>query len=101
MIIRRIVRNEPVRRIAAYARVSTLSEAQEESYETQVKYYTDLINGTEGWNMVKMYADPGISGTSAKKRPQFMRMIQDARDGKLDLILCKSISRFSRNFKEA
>ena len=101
MIIRKIARTQTIRRVAAYARVSTLTEAQEESYETQVKYYTDLINNTEGWEMVKMYADPGISGTSAKKRPQFMQMIQDANAGKIDLILCKSVSRFSRNFKDA
>lgn len=101
MIIRRIVKNKAVKRVAAYARVSTLTEEQEESYETQVRYYTDQITGMEGWDMVGLYADPGITGTSAAKRPQFMRMIQDARDGKIDLILCKSVSRFSRNFKEA
>ena len=101
MIIRHIVKNKPIRRVAAYARVSTLTEAQEESYETQVSYYTEWISGTDGWTFISVYADPGITGTSANKRPQFMRMMQDARGGKLDLILCKSISRFSRNFKEA
>ena len=101
MIIRRIVKNKPTRRVAAYARVSTLTEAQEESYETQISYYTEWIGGTDGWVLVNVYADPGITGTSANKRPQFMQMMQDARDGKMDLILCKSISRFSRNFKEA
>ena len=101
MIIRRIVRNKAIKRVAAYARVSTLTEEQEESYETQVQYYTDQINSTDGWELVHVYADPGITGTSAKKRPQFMQMLQDARDGKVDLVLCKSISRFSRNFKEA
>ena len=101
MIIRRIAKNKATKRVAAYARVSTLTEEQEESYETQVRYYTELITGTEGWDLVGLYADPGITGTSAAKRPQFMRMIQDARAGKMDLILCKSVSRFSRNFKEA
>ena len=98
MIIRRIAPKIAVKRVAAYARVSTLAEAQEESYETQRSYYADLIDGTDGWELVGIYADQGISGTSASKRPQFMKMLQDARDGKIDLILCKSISRFSRNF---
>ncbi len=101
MIIRKIPIQEKVRRVAAYARVSTLAEDQEESYETQVSYYTNLIGGTKGWTMVKVYADRGITGTSAAKRPGFMEMIQDAEDGKIDLILCKSVSRFSRNFGEA
>ena len=91
MIIRRIAPKIAVKRVAAYARVSTLAEAQEESYETQRSYYADLIDGTEGWELVGVYADQGISGTSASKRPQFMKMLQDARDGKIDLILCKSI----------
>ena len=101
MIIRRIAKQVTRRKVAAYARVSTLTEEQEESYETQINYYTKLAEQTEGWEMVGLYADPGISGTSAKKRPEFMRMINDARNGKIDLILCKSVSRFSRNFKEA
>lgn len=87
--------------MAAYARVSTLSEDQEESYETQVRYYTSLIEATEGWELAGIYADQGITGTSALKRPQFLRMLEDARAGKINLILCKSISRFSRNFVEA
>ncbi len=101
MIIHRIAKQVQQKRVAPYARVSTLAEQQEESYETQINYYTQLIDQTEGWEMVRMYADPGITGTSAKKRPEFMQMIQDAKDGKIDLILCKSISRFSRNFAEA
>lgn len=87
--------------MAAYARVSTLSEDQEESYETQVRYYTNLIESTEGWGLAGIYADQGITGTSALKRPQFLQMLEDARAGKINLILCKSISRFSRNFVEA
>ena len=101
MIIRKIEPPVTVKRVAAYARVSTLTEEQEESYETQVSYYTDLIRAMDGWELVGVYADRGISGTKAAKRPQFMQMIQDARDGKLDIILCKSISRFSRNAGEA
>ena len=101
MLIRRIAPKIAKKKVAAYARVSTLSEDQEESYETQVRYYTSLIEATEGWGLVEIYADQGITGTSAAKRPQFLRMLDDARAGKMDLILCKSISRFSRNFVEA
>lgn len=101
MNIRRIAPKLAQKKVAAYARVSTLSEEQEESYETQVKYYTSMIEATEGWGFVGIYADQGITGTSAAKRPQFLRMLEDARDGKMNLILCKSISRFSRNFAEA
>ena len=101
MIVRRIAPKVSHKKVAAYARVSTLSEDQEESYETQVRYYTKLIEATEGWELAKIYADQGITGTSALKRPQFLRMLEDARAGKINLILCKSISRFSRNFVEA
>ena len=75
------------KRVAAYCRVSTMESSQEESYETQKEYYEDF----------GIYADQGISGTSAEKRPQFMACIEDAIGGKIDLILVKSISRFSRN----
>ena len=101
MIIRKIVPKLALKRVAAYARISTLTESQEESYETQVHYYTDLIQSTEGWILAGIYADQGITGTSAAKRPEFMRMIEDAKSGKIDIILCKSVSRLSRNFAEA
>ena len=101
MIIRKIERKAEAKRVAAYARVSTLDEDQEESYETQVNYYTRRIAATEGWVFVGMYADQGITGTSAEKRPNFMRLLDDARAGKIDLILCKSVSRFSRNYADA
>lgn len=101
MIIRKIERKAETKRVAAYARVSTLDEDQEESYETQVNYYTRRIAATEGWVFVGMYADQGITGTSAEKRPNFMRLLNDARAGKIDLILCKSVSRFSRNYADA
>ena len=101
MIIRKIVPKLALKRVAAYARVSTLTEAQEESYETQVHYYTDLIQSTEGWALAGIYADQGITGTSVAKRPEFLRMIEDAEKGKIDIILCKSVSRLSRNFAEA
>ena len=100
MIVRRIEPRAVTKRVAAYARVSTLDEQQEESYETQLMYYSELIKATRGWQMVDVYADRGITGTSAEKRPQFMMMIDDARKGKIDIILCKSISRFSRNLVE-
>ena len=101
MIIRRIAPKVVQKKVAAYARVSTLSEEQEESYETQVRFYKSLIEATDGWGFVGIYADQGITGTSAAKRPQFLQMVEDAHAGKIDLILCKSISRFSRNFVEA
>lgn len=87
--------------VAAYARVSTLSEEQDESFETQVKYYENLIKKSAQWNFVGVYADHGKSGLSAEARPEFMRMIQDALDGKIDIILVKSISRFGRNSLES
>ena len=85
------------KKVAAYARVSTLLEEQEESYETQKNYYEALIRQNPDWEFAGIFADRGITGTSAKKRPEFMRMIEAARNGEINIILCKSISRFSRN----
>ena len=85
------------KKVAAYARVSTLMEQQEESYETQRKYYETLIRNHPEWEFAGIFADRGISGTQADKRTDFMRMMEAARNGKIDIILCKSISRFSRN----
>ena len=87
--------------VAAYARVSTLTDEQEESFEAQVNYYTALIQKNPRWNFVGVYADNGRSGLSAEKRPEFMRMIDDALAGKIQLILVKSISRFGRDSLEA
>ena len=101
MIIHKIAPTLASNQVAAYARVSTLTEAQEESYETQAAYYRQLIELTEGWSFVGIYADQGISGTSASKRPEFQRLMADAKSGLINLILCKSISRFSRNFADA
>lgn len=84
-------------RVAPYCRVSTGSEEQETSFTAQMEYYTQRIADTEGWTMVKMYADKGISGTSAKRRPEFLKMIRDAEKGKIDLVITKSVSRFCRN----
>ena len=84
-------------RVAVYCRVSTDSEEQETSYEAQVSHYTEFIQSKPEWQMVEVYADDGISGTNTAKRDEFNRMIADCEAGKIDLILTKSISRFSRN----
>ena len=85
------------RRVAAYARVSTDSEEQLTSYEAQVDYYTKYIQDNDGWEFVSVYTDEGISATSTAKRNGFNHMIADALDGKIDLIVTKSVSRFARN----
>jgi DNA invertase Pin-like site-specific DNA recombinase len=89
------------KRVAAYARVSTLTEEQNESFETQMNYYWNIITQSPDWEFAGIYSDHGITGLSAEKRSGFMNMIQAARDGKMDLILVKSISRFARNAVEA
>ncbi len=85
------------RKVAAYARVSTDLEEQVTSYRAQVDYYTKYIKEREDWEFVKVYTDEGISGTSTKKREGFQQMIADALDGKINLIITKSVSRFARN----
>lgn len=85
----------PILRVAAYARVS--HETEMDSFDAQVGYYTTFIEGQTGWQLAGIYTDPMISGTSAQKRPGFLQMVKDCEDGKIDLILCKSISRFARN----
>lgn len=87
-------------RVAAYARVSSSSEDQLNSFAAQNRYYTDLIAGKENWQQVDIYADEGITGTSAEKRDDFQRMLADCRRGLIDRVLVKSISRFARNTKE-
>lgn len=84
-------------RVAAYCRVSTDSDEQLNSYNSQVTHYTDLIHKNEAWEFVNVYADFGISGTQTKKRTEFQRMIKDAKNGLIDMIITKSISRFARN----
>ena len=84
-------------RVAAYARVSTDSEEQLESYQSQVKYYTELISNNPEWQFVGVYADEAITGTQTTKREDFNRMINDCMNGDIDLIIVKSISRFARN----
>lgn len=85
------------KRVAAYARISTNEESQAGSYELQVAHYTDFIQSNPSWELVKVYADYGISGTSTKNRLEFQQLIQDCVDGKIDYIITKSISRFARN----
>ena len=87
--------------VAAYARVSTEKEEQEDSFERQVEHYKQLIYSKPEWQYVDVYADPGISGTRAEKRPDFLRMIDDCRAGKIQKVLVKSISRFARNTVDA
>lgn len=85
------------RRVAAYARVSTDNEEQLTSYEAQIDYYTNYINGRDDWEFIGVYPDEGITGTNTKKREQFRQMVADALDDKIDLIITKSVSRFARN----
>ncbi len=85
------------RKVAGYARVSTDHEEQQTSYEAQVDYYTNYIKGREDWEFVSVYTDEGISATSTTKRSGFNQMVADALDGRIDLIITKSVSRFARN----
>lgn len=87
----------PVKRVAAYCRVSTDEEAQATSFELQVQHYTEYIGAHESWVLAGIYADEGISGTQVKHREQFQKMIEDCEAGSIDMIITKSISRFARN----
>ena len=89
--------NDSYQRVGIYVRVSTDDVHQSMSYELQKKYYEDFVIRHPKWKLVGIYADEGISGTSLKHRDEFNRMIADARAGKLDLIITKSVSRFARN----
>ena len=89
--------NDVYQRVAVYVRVSTDDIRQTTSYELQQKYYEDFVRKHPNWDLVGIYADEGISGTSLKHRDAFNRMIQDAKDGKIDMIVTKSVSRFARN----
>ena len=84
-------------RVCAYCRVSTNTDEQHDSFTSQVNYYKDMIESNPSWENAGIYADEGISGVNADKRPDFQRMISDCMEGKIDLILVKSISRFARN----
>lgn len=87
-------------RVAAYCRVSSNCSSQEESFATQKKYYALYIGNNPDWKPAGIYFDEGITGTFVRKRPGFQQMIADAQTGKMDIILVKSISRFSRNAME-
>lgn len=84
-------------RMAAYCRVSSDSADQLNSYAAQVKHYTEFIGNNPNWILADIYADEGLTGTRADKREEFQRMIADCKRGKIDRILVKSVSRFSRN----
>lgn len=84
-------------RVAAYCRVSTKQEEQLNSYEVQTKYYTEKIASEPKWKLVGIYADKGISGTSTLKRDEFNKLMKLCKNGKVDMIITKSISRFARN----
>lgn len=86
-----------LKRVCAYCRVSTGSAEQKNSFEAQVQYYTRLIGEKPNWILAGIYADEARSGTKVKRRDGFQRMIQDCRQGKIDLILTKSVTRFARN----
>ena len=88
-------------RVAAYCRVSTMSDNQEGSYEFQCAVYTQKILAEQDWTLAGIYADRGISGTQASRRPQFLKMIADSEAGMIDIVICKSLSRFSRNTLDA
>lgn len=85
------------KRVAGYARVSTDSDEQFTSYEAQVDYYTNYISNIADWVFVGIYTDEGISGTNRKYREGFNSIVKDALEGKIDLIITKSVSRFARN----
>ena len=92
-----IAEEKPKLRVAAYCRVSTDSDEQASSYEVQIEHYTNYIRNNVEWELAGIYADDGITGTNTKKREEFNRMIEDCMEGKIDMIITKSISRFARN----
>ncbi|BDZ84456.1 hypothetical protein Lac2_25900 [Claveliimonas bilis] len=87
----------PLKRVAAYCRVSTDEDAQATSFDLQAQHYTVYIGSHENWVLAGIYADEGISGTQVKHREQFQKMIEDCEAGNIDMIITKSISRFARN----
>ncbi len=85
------------KRVAIYARVSTEHEAQISALENQLEWYQAILNNQPNWILVDRYIDEGITGTSAMKRPEFLRMVEDAKDGKFDMVITREVSRFARN----
>lgn len=107
-VVKKITKIEPVssgsaanvvevKRVCAYCRVSTNSADQKNSFEAQVDYYTRLIGEKEGWVLAGIYADEARTGTKLYRRDDFQQMMQDCRQGRIDLILTKSVTRFARN----
>lgn len=94
-------RNKNERKVAVYGRVSSEHESQLSAFENQKDYYEVEIERHPEWKVVGRYFDKGITGTKAKKRPNFLRMIEDAKNGKFDLIITREVSRFARNTVEA
>lgn len=88
---------QPQNRVCAYCRVSTDSREQQNSFAAQLEYYTALIENQENWQFAGIYADEARSGTKLAKRDEFLRMLKDCEDGKLDMIITKSLTRFARN----
>ncbi|UWG97510.1 recombinase family protein [Dehalobacter sp. DCM] len=88
---------QPKKRVCAYCRVSTDSREQQNSFTTQMEYYTALIENQENWQFAGIYADEARSGTKLQKRDEFLRMMKDCEDGKIDMIITKSLTRFARN----
>ena len=87
----------PKLRVAAYCRVSTDTDEQATSYDAQIEHYTEYIKKNPTWEFAGIYADDGISGTNTKKREEFNRLIDDCMGGRIDMVVTKSISRFSNN----
>ena len=88
---------QPKKRVCAYCRVSTDSREQQNSFTAQLEYYTALIENQENWQFAGIYADEARSGTKLAKRDDFLRMLKDCEDGKIDMIITKSLTRFARN----
>lgn len=89
------------RKVAIYARVSTEHEAQISALGNQIQYYDEILKTHQDWQLISRYIDEGITGTSTRKRPNFMRMINDAEKGHFDLIVTREVSRFARNTVDA
>ena len=85
------------RNMVFYGRVSTEHEAQLSALENQIQWYDDQAKYHPNWNVLDKYIDEGITGTQAKKRPAFLQMIEDAKQGKFDLIVTREVCRFARN----
>lgn len=92
-----VISQMKILRVAPYARVSSESEMQANSFEAQVRFYTELVNTNPNWQLVKVYSDEGITGTNDYKRVGLKELLRDCKAGKIDMIICKSISRMCRN----